>query len=722
MPPSPSPKVRPRLGAEAAAWCALLALDGSPPDAESAAKAARLLAAAEQVAASDSPFFGLGPLERHAAAIARFPPNVKPSVEVPVRGACAEQLLQFGRYEEALVQLERVLELCRKHGVTKTAASTARRMGIAWMRIGEKANCLAMHGPESCLFPLAGGGIHVDRAGSARAQACFRDALALDPRDDGAAWLLNVAAMTLGTWPDSVPEPWRVPAERVRSEQELTRHPNAAPARGLDHENLAGGAIVDDFDGDGRLDVVTSAMAPRAPLRFWRQREAGQFTESAASAGLDLQLGGLHCVHFDANGDGRLDLYVPRGAWMGASGAIPHSLLLQQGDGRFVDRTGSAGVEVAAPSQAAASADIDHDGDIDLFVGCEDDGSGKWPSRLFRNRGDGTFTECAAAAGIADCGFVKGAVFGDYDRDGRPDLYVSSMRGPNKLFRNVDGQSFEEVAARLGVGGPHDTFGCAWFDYDQDGWLDLWVAAYPLVDRTAAMGAWMLRGERTCDTQRLWRNDGKGGFVDVTAQVGLDRVCFPMGCNFGDLDGDGFPDLYLATGEPDYGALYPNVLLRNDGGRRFLDVSAATGTGHLQKGHAVSFADVDADGDQDLFVELGGAWPDDFARNTLFENPGHGNRWLTLRLRGTRSNRFGVGARVRVRIAEHGGERTVHADAGGNASFGGNSLQVELGLGQATRIVALEVHWPASGTTQTFGDVPLDAAVTVTEGAPDLQR
>ncbi|MBL8841948.1 MAG: CRTAC1 family protein [Planctomycetes bacterium] len=695
----------------------LFATRASDEDAESAAKVARLRELAAALPASDAPFFGEGPLRRAAAKLAAFPPNVAPNVEVPVRGPYGELLLQFGRYDEATRELTRVFELCRRHGVHKTAQSTARRLGIAAMRVGEKANCLARHGPDSCLFPIAGGGVHVDTAGSEAALARFSDALAIDPADDGAAWLLNVAAMTLGRWPDGVPARWRLAPERVRSEQELPRHPNVATALGLDHENLAGGAIVDDFDGDGRLDVITSSMEPTAPLRYWRQREAGRFEESSAAARFDGQIGGLQLYHLDADNDGRLDLLVPRGAWMGEGGALPNSLLLQRPDGTFVDRTRSAGVEVAAPSQAACFADIDLDGDLDLFCGSEDSGGDRFKSRLFRNCGDATFEEITAAAGIGPCGFVKGAAFGDIDRDGLPDLYVSTMRGKNQLWRNVDGLRFEEVAAARGVAGPHDSFSCMFLDYDQDGALDLWVAAYPLCDRTAAMGAWLLRGEKRCDTQRLYRNDGKGSFTDVSAAVGLDRVAFPMGSNFGDLDNDGFPDLYLATGEPDYGALYPNLLLRNDGGKRFLDVSAATGTGHLQKGHGVAFGDLDGDGDQELFVELGGAWPDDFARNACFENQGYGHRFLTVRLQGTRSNRFGIGARVRVRVATAAGERTIHADGGGNSSFGGNSYQLELGLGAATKIVELEVHWPASKSTQRFADVPLDAVVKVVEGA-----
>jgi FG-GAP-like repeat/ASPIC and UnbV len=191
----------------------------------------------------------------------------------------------------------------------------------------------------------------------------------------------------------------------------------------------------------------------------------------------------------------------------------------------------------------------------------------------------------------------------------------------------------------------------------------------------------------------------------------------PMGSNFGDIDNDGFLDIYLATGRPSYSYLMPNVLLRNEGGRRFEDVTAATGTGHLQKGHGVAFADWDRDGDADIFLETGGAAPGDRAHNVLFQNPGSGHHWLTVKLVGVRTNRAALGARIRVELADAEGTvvsryRTIAT----GSSFGGNPLACTVGLGRAGTIRALEVSWPTSGTRQTFARVPIDCAVEITEG------
>jgi hypothetical protein len=379
----------------------------------------------------------------------------------------------------------------------------------------------------------------------------------------------------------------------------------------------------------------------------------------------------------------------------------------------------------------AAVADIDNDGDLDLFCGYEGEEAGtdakgsttesKYPSHLFRNRGDGTFEDVTAKAHVENNHFCKGAAFGDYDGDRLPDLYVSNMHGSNRLYHNNGDGTFTDVALEVGVMDPYDSFACWFFDYNNDGRLDLWCGCYQQNDRTGQIGAFYKNHASGYDTMRLYENDGQGGFRDVTRARGLDRVAFPMGCNFGDVDNDGWSDLYLATGDPEFTSLWPNVMYRNDGGKRFQDVTAATDTGHLQKGHGVSFADLDDDGDQDLFVKMGGAFKDDAAADVLFENPGHGNHWLTVRLVGHASNRFGLGARIRARIDEPGrGERNVFAFVGMNSSFGGNSLQEEMGLGQATRIVELEVSWPTSQITQTFHDVPLDRVIVVDEAQPTI--
>jgi hypothetical protein len=187
-----------------------------------------------------------------------------------------------------------------------------------------------------------------------------------------------------------------------------------------------------------------------------------------------------------------------------------------------------------------------------------------------------------------------------------------------------------------------------------------------------------------------------------------------MGSNFADLDNDGYLDFYLATGEPLYSTLVPNRLFKNVGGKRFADITMSSGTGHLQKGHGVACGDWDRDGNVDLFVRLGGTTPGDAFRSALFQNPGQGNHWLTVKLVGKKTNRPAIGARIKATLPGDP-PRSVYRHVTNGSSFGANPLQQTIGLGKAGRITTLEVLWPTSGTTQVFHDVPVDQAIEITE-------
>jgi hypothetical protein len=199
--------------------------------------------------------------------------------------------------------------------------------------------------------------------------------------------------------------------------------------------------------------------------------------------------------------------------------------------------------------------------------------------------------------------------------------------------------------------------------------------------------------------------------------VGLDRPIATMSVNCGDIDNDGFLDLYCGTGWMSFSGLIPNVLLRNVRGERFEDVTASSRTGHLQKGHGISFADWDADGDLDIFCVQGGGYPSDRGYSALYTNPGNGRHWLKVKLVGTRTNRAALGAWIEVELkGADGRSRSIHRRVGTNGSFGGNSLVELFGLGEARAVDRLTVTWPTSRTTQTFRDLGADRFLVITEG------
>ena len=200
---------------------------------------------------------------------------------------------------------------------------------------------------------------------------------------------------------------------------------------------------------------------------------------------------------------------------------------------------------------------------------------------------------------MARAAFSKGVAAGDYDNDGWADLYVSNRgSATNFLYRNNGNGTFTEVAAAAGVPGPGSGFVTWFFDYDNDGWLDIFATSYyTSLEETART---YLGLSHNATTLKLYRNRRDGTFADVTRDVGLDKVFMPMGSNFGDVDNDGFPDIYLGTGSPSYGSLAPSVLLRNREGKTFVDITASSGTGEWHQGHGVAFADLDNDGDQEI--------------------------------------------------------------------------------------------------------------------------
>ena len=351
----------------------------------------------------------------------------------------------------------------------------------------------------------------------------------------------------------------------------------------------------------------------------------------------------------------------------------------------------------------------------DIYVGNED-----YASQLYQNQGDGTFVDVAAAAGVENRRYAKAVQFADVDGDTWPDLYVSNYKGKNRLYKNLGDGTFTDIAEQAGVELPLLSFPAWFFDADNDGHLDLFVSSY--VEEVAETAASYLGLPRQGEPSRLYKGDGAFGFVDRHKEAGLTDNVAAMGANFGDLDNDGWLDMYLGTGWPAYEALVPNVMYRNREGR-FLDVSAAGGFGHLQKGHAVVFADFDRDGDQDVFEQMGGAFKGDAFHDAYFENPGFGANWIAVRVEGVRSNRSGIGARVTVyledtaHLADGGAPRTLVRFVGGGGSFGANPLEQHIGLGAAQRIARLEVFWPTSSTTDVLVDVEANQVLRVREGA-----
>ena len=616
-----------------------------------------------------------------------------------------------GQMSEAIAQFEKARDDCR-HGCAGRRAATGRGAGDpapsqvyrGQRRAGQAWRPLSAVARRGCAA-------WADTRDAQRAIQYFSTYLGRHPEELEVRWLLNLAHMATGGYPAAVPPAFLIPPSAFASTEDVGRFADVAPQAGLDLVGSAGGVIVDDFDGDGRYELVTSNSNGCGPMHFFRRDDTGRFVNLAATNGLAGQLGGLNIMQADYNNDGCLDILSLRGAWM-----VPErkSLLRNNCDGTFTDVTEASGLARPATStQAAVWTDVNNDGFVDLFVGNENRAA-----QLFLNKRDGTFEDVAPRAGVDRPGYTKGVSAADVDNDGWPELYVSNFGGANALFYNNHDGTFTDVTEQAGVPGPGKGFATWFFDYDNDGWSDVFAASYfTSVDESART---YLKLPNNATTLKLYKNSRDGGFLDVTRQAGLDKVYMPMGSNFGDIDNDGFLDIYLGTGNPSYGSLVPSVLLRNRNGQSFVDVTSSSGTGELHKGHGVAFADMDNDGDQDIVFDVGGATPGDAHALRLFQNPGHGNDWIEVKLVGVKTNRAAIGARIHVKVANADRRRSIHRTVGSGGSFGSSPLRQHIGLGRATAPVDVEIWWPTSDTRQRFTAVPRNQAIVITEFADGL--
>ena len=607
------------------------------------------------------------------------------------------------------------------------------QLGLAEFRLGEadKAaerfeNIIQNYRRHSGAYYYLGV-YHLRYGNPEKAVENFKASLQLKPRDPETLWNLWTAYSQLGGYPEELPEEFKIVVRTNSGRRgEVTssarvgqpnpydfRKPKAenqfidiAPELKMDKVDGGRGSAWGDYDNDGDLDIV--AVGTYQPHALYRNNGDGTFTNVAVEAGIADPKGGWGSLFADYNNDGYPDLYITRGGW---SGAAENTLYHNNGDGTFTDVTHSAGVADPQSSFCAAWADYDNDGYIDLYIadGVIGDGAA---NVLYRNNGDGTFTNTAEIAGVANTGNSLGTAWGDYDKDGHIDLHVVNFGQSNVLYRNNGDGTFTDVTTTTGMNLPiTDAFVTFFLDVDNDADLDIFISNSGSFQ---AFIAGQITGTAPHDSDRqvLYRNNGDGTFTDVTRESGLYHAFGAMGANFGDVDSDGYLDIYLATGAPQMGRLERDALFRNNGDGTFTDATFTLGLGNIGKGHGVTFGDADTDGDVDIYVSVGGAFIGDQWHNLFYQNTGTGNNYLTLKLVGGKSNRDGIGAKVTLRV----GDSIIYREVSGGCGFGStNSLQLEIGLGAHTKIDTLEIVWP-SGQVDIHRNLSVNQKLVVTEG------
>jgi len=635
------------------------------------------------------------------------------------------ELLNAGKTEKSIDIFNELLQAVETQNVqskNELVYYLKKQLSIAYMRKAEQDNCMANHNEDSCIIPISPKAQHVIKEGAQESIKLLNELLKLNPNDLECQYLLNIAHMTLGQYPNGVPKKFRIPESHFVNSEKITQFKDIAMELGVAVNLKSGGTCVDDFNGDGYLDIIASSWGFNDQIRYFENDRQGGYIDKTKDAGLEGVTGGLNLRHADYNNDGNLDFIILRGAWLSVYGSIPNSLMRNNGDGTFTDVTVDSGIYSLNPTQTAVWADINLDGWLDLFIANEWSEAKQSHCELFLNNTDGTFTNIAKEAGINVSGFFKGIASGDINNDLYPDFYLSNYDGPNTLYLNKTrefGKPTFEIVENAGVSEPKLSFPTWFFDYNNDGLEDIFVSGYSSSE--VLPSEMLLRNIRSNTSEYrplLYKNNGNNTFTEVSLSTNLKEPAATMGCNFGDLDNDGYLDFYLATGDPDFFSIVPNKMYRNSNGNYFEDVTYSGGFGHIQKGHAIGFGDMDMDGDQDIYAVMGGAVEGDVFRNLLFENPiGNKNNWINIVLEGRKSNRSAIGAKIIITIEENNKERKIYNTVDSGASFGGNSLMAEIGLSQATVIKQLEVKWPLhTKQTSIFKNVAVNQTIKIVEG------
>jgi len=590
--------------------------------------------------------------------------------DAATRTELGRTLLKVGRFEEAREQLEKAAQISE---VRSTAMHEA---GLAYYHSGAFEEAV--------------------QAGCA--------ALEANPENEPARHWLWLAAEQLGGYPPQVPAKFRM-RPQGGWEKPTVRYEEISASCGLDKTSGARGISIFDYDNDGLLDVVI--VGAHAGITLYRNNGDGTFTDVSIESGLYKSTNGFGVSAGDYNNDGFVDLCVCRMGFYGGE----CELWRNNGDGTFTNVSQQSGVSSWAASFSVSWVDYDCDGLLDLFVATNIGGlfDRKTPNRLFHNNGDGTFTDVAQEVGIQSRWPTIGHSWGDYDNDGYPDLFLSNAIGPPELYRNNGDGTFTNVTNQANLNHPNLAFGAQWCDIDDDGWLDVIQYSWSIHEDVVYS---MRKGETPPygNPTRIYRNNRDGTFTEIGREMGIWECWGSMSGNAADLNNDGHLDIALGNGGALMDRVEPIVLLENDG-KKFRDVTFAAGLPRVGKSHGLNFADLFNDGRLSILVGAGGNYPGDLMTSTVFcpvERPGN---YLSVHLTGTASNRSALGARLK--LIANGKEQ--HRVVNGGSNFGCLPPDQHFGLGDLTHAEQLEVWWP-SGLKQRFADLPANQKIWITEG------
>ena len=549
--------------------------------------------------------------------------------------------------------------------------------------------------------------VSMGRAGKLERSAFLGvESMRANPENERARYWLWLTARKMGGYPAFVPEEFRMEVT-AGYEKPVVEFTDIAARIGLDKTSAGRGIAVFDYNNDGYLDIVIAAAHGGSSL--YRNNGDGTFTDVSIGSGLDRSINTFAIAAGDYNNDGFIDLYMTRLGFYGGEG----DLLRNNGDGTFTNVTKEAGLSVWGPGFSPAWVDYDGDGLLDLFIANNLGGlfDRKTPNRLFHNNGDGTFTEVSEQAGLKTIWPTIGCAWGDYDNDGRPDLFLSNAMGHSQLFHNNGDGTFTDVSEQAGVSS--SCFGTCtlWWDYDNDGWMD--IAQFVWSDHEDVIHTMRFgQGPSDATPMRVYHNNRDGTFTQVNHELGLNGSWGTMSANIADVNNDGYLDVVLGNGSPKMDRLDPMVLMEFDG-YTFRNTTFAAGLAYRGKSHGVNMADLFGDGRMSILVASGGQYPGDLLTTSIYYPNRLAGNYVNIRLVGVMSNRSAIGAKVSVQA----GGRWQYREVSGGTNFGCLPLEQHFGFGTLTEIDAIEIRWP-SGLRQRFEGLAINSTYEFTEGQP----
>lgn len=636
------------------------------------------------------------------------------------------ELLYAGNTDKCIQELEFLLKEnnMKLDRITNASIPFFELLALAYLRKGEQQNCLNNHNASSCIVPLYKPAQHKNKYGSTEAIKIYEKLLKYNPTDYQSRWLFNLAHMTLGSYPDGVKKEHLIPGYDYYGDRQFE---DIATQNNVGLWSLSGGCCTDDFNNDGKIDIITSGYGYNEFMHYYGNTGEG-FIEKTDSFQLKGMLGGLNMIHADYDNDGFKDVLVLRGGWLGEGGKQQNSLLKNIEGKYFLDVTEKAGLKSYFPTQTAVWSDFNLDGNLDLFIGNE-----QYPCELYQNNGDGTFTNNTNGYGVKINAFVKAVNTGDVNNDGYPDIFISINGDNNVLLVNQTNTlgriSFSNETKNYSVELPKASFTTWFWDINNDGWDDLFVGNYNLSKQNYVAKFYAqekITNQFNDENPRVYINSQKGFFIDKTSEFDMNKVLFIMGANYSDFDNDGNFDFYVGTGSPEYNAVIPNraFTLHKEG--RFTETTQQNGLGNIQKGHAISFADFDHDGDEDIYAVLGGAFEGDAYPNALFKNKlKNANNWIQLELKGTdKCNVSAIGAKIELTAIDYSGTtKRFYRTVSTGASFGSSALRLHIGLGRTEKIKELKVQWPTTNNLTTkYSNLELNSFYEIYQNIAEVRK